>query len=70
MKKKIHPKDQTDELNRAKFETVKRNPEELNEIQKLIEKNEKGLDEYATRMATIDGKCTEDLKNAWKYFIR
>lgn len=68
MKKKIHPKDQTDELNRAKFETVKRNPEELNEIQKLIEKNEKGLDEYATRRATIDGKCNEDLKNTWKCF--
>lgn len=69
MKKKIHPKDQTKELNRAKFEILKRNPEKLKEIQELIEKNEKGLDEYATRMATISGECNQKLKESWKFFL-
>jgi hypothetical protein len=68
MAKKIIPKEQTTELNRARLEILRRNPEKLQEIQKLIEKNEKGLDEYATRMATISGECNEESKRAWKTF--
>lgn len=69
MTKKIKPKNQTEELNRAKSELLKRNPEELKEILKLMEKNEKGLDEYATRMATISGECNQELKKSWKFFL-
>ena len=70
MKKKIHPKDQTEELNRARIEFLMRNPEEQKRIDKLIERNNKKRDEITTDLATINGELVQELKDSWDFLLR
>jgi hypothetical protein len=69
MTKKIIPREQTAELNRARLEFLKRNPEKLKEFLKLLKQNKKKRDEHATDMATISGKCNQELKKSWNFIL-
>jgi hypothetical protein len=69
MTKKIIPKEQTAELNRACLEFLKRNPKKLKEFLNLLEQNEKKRDEYATNMATLSGKCNQELRKSWNLIL-
>ena len=69
MPKKFNPKKQTSELNRARLEFLKRNPEKFKEFQKLLKQNKKKRDEHATDMATISGKCNQELKKSWNFIL-
>jgi hypothetical protein len=70
MKKKIHPKDQTKELNRAKLEFITRNEKELQKIKELHEKNEKKREEFINNLTSIMGMRSKEYKDAWDLLLR
>lgn len=69
MAKKVNPKEQTAELNRARLEFLKRNPEKLQEFRKLFDQNQTKRDELATHMATLSGKFDQKLKDSWNFLL-
>jgi hypothetical protein len=69
MKKKIHPKDQTRELSRAKLEFLKRNADEFKELKRLFEENEKKRDELIASLASISGELDPKLKESWDFLF-
>jgi len=69
MKNKIHPKNQTDELNRARLEFLKRNPKEFRKLMELFERDLKKRDELATGLASIGDEVNPKLKKSWHFFF-
>ena len=70
MAKKIKPADQTEELNRAKAEFIKRNEDLLKEINELLDQNEKRRDELSTHLASfITGDVDPKAKAAWDFLL-
>jgi len=70
MKKKIHPKDQTEELNKAKVEFIKRNEKEFNEFKELFEKDNKVRDQFLTELASLMGGRSQKYKDSWDLLLR
>jgi hypothetical protein len=69
MKKKIKPVDQTEELNRAKWEFIKRNEDLLKKVNELFEQDEKKRDELSTDYATLNGKFYPKIKAALDFLL-
>lgn len=70
MKKKIHPKEQTAELNRARLEFILRNKGEFQKLRELVGQNEKKRDEITTALASISGKFNPEMKERWDFFYK
>lgn len=70
MKKKIDPKDQTEELNRAKLEFIKRNNKELQKIKELYEINKKKREEFINNLTSIRGTQSKEIKDSWDFLLR
>ena len=71
MKKKIKPAEQTKELNRAKWELLKRNEDELKKFKELLDKNEKKRDELSTYLASFfTGEVDPKSKEAWDFLLK
>jgi len=70
MKKKILPKDQTKELNKSKFEFIKRNEKEFKELEELFKENEKARNEFITHLATINGNFSQELQENWDFLLQ
>ena len=68
-KKTVTPKNQSDELRRAKLEFVMRNPEERQKLMELFARNEKKRDEISTRLASIGGEFNPEQKKRWDFFF-
>lgn len=67
VKKKINPKDQTEELNRVKLEFLKRNPEEWQKLEELIQRNENKRGEF---LDNLGGICNAESRDAWDFLMR
>ncbi|HNZ65242.1 MAG TPA: hypothetical protein PKJ10_05345 [Smithella sp.] len=70
MKKKIHPEDQTKELNRANLEFLKCNKKEYKNIMELVEKNEKARDEFTTYLSMRLGQRSKEYKDSWDVILK
>ena len=68
MKKKVHPKDQTEELRRTKFQFLVRNEKESEKLKELVERNDKIRDELTTKLATVTGQFSQEQKDRWDFF--
>jgi len=69
MSKKINPKEQTAELNRARLEFLKRNPKEYRKVEKLFNQNGKKRNKFATALASYSGN-NQKIKKAWDFFLQ
>jgi hypothetical protein len=69
MSKKVNPKEQTTELNRARLEFIKRSPEKLQELRKAFSQNEKKRDIFTTHLASYSGN-NQKIKEAWNFFLQ
>ncbi|MFH0812221.1 MAG: hypothetical protein V2A69_05220 [Pseudomonadota bacterium] len=69
MAKKINPKEQTAELNRARLEFLKRNAEKLQELRKVFSRNEKKRDIFTTHLASYSGN-NQKIKEAWDFLLQ
>jgi len=67
---KIKPKDQSEELRRAKLEFIMRNPEERQKLTELLERNKQKRDEVTTALATIGGKFSPEQKERWNFLYQ
>ncbi len=65
MSKRIKPKEQTDKLNEARFEFLKRNPKKLDELKKLYIQNE----EKRRRVVLNAAGDNPKLQAAWDFFL-
>jgi hypothetical protein len=68
MKKRIHPKDQTQILNNAQLQFLLRNKEAIQRLQELVGQDGKRRDEITTALATIGGKVDPERKEKWDFF--
>ena len=69
MKKKVPPKKQTEELNRARLEFLTRNPEEFKKVTELLKRDLSYREELAARLATIGDKPNPKLKESWDFLL-
>ncbi len=69
MKRKVPPRNQTEELNRARLEFLTRNPEEFKKVTELLERDLKYREELATRLATVGDKPNPKLKESWDFLL-
>jgi len=69
MSKKVNPKEQTGELNRASLEFLKRNAGKLEELSKAFSRNEKKRDIFSTSLASYSGN-NQKIKKAWDFFLQ
>ena len=67
---KINPKNQSEELRRAKLDFVMRNPEERQKLTELLERNKKKRDEVTTALATIGGEFSPEQKERWNFLYQ
>lgn len=67
--KTVRPEDQSEELRRAKFELIMRNPEERQKLTDLFARHEKKRDEITTRLASIGGKLDPEQKQRWDFLF-
>jgi len=70
MKKKIKPADQTEKLNRAKREFIKRNKNSMKKINELFEQDGKKRDELSTHLSTRFGEFNPKLKEGWDLYLK
>ena len=60
--------DQTEELNKAKLEFIRRNEKEFQNLKELLKRNEKKRDELTSGLASISGKLNQEQKERWDFF--
>ncbi|HQI25276.1 MAG TPA: hypothetical protein PLV15_10560, partial [Smithella sp.] len=70
MAKKINAKDQTEELNRARLEFLKRNPEKLQKLVDLLQQNEKKRGEFLDCLSAISTMCDGENRDIWDFLLR
>jgi len=70
MKKKIRPEDQTEELNRANLEFIKRNPKEWQKLEDLFQQNEKKRSEFLDNLSTISTIYDGENRDRWDFLLR